>query len=548
MKSVLIVGGYGQFGSRLSQRLAKLPNCKVFVAGRNIEKATALCQKFGGNLEPVKFDRNGDLAAQLTEINPAILVDATGPFQAIFETGYGLPKQCAKLGVHYIDLSDSGVFTKGISELNNLAKDSNVALVSGASSVPALSGAVANAAKPRFRTIKSIEGGISPGGKINIGLSVTKAVLSYLGKPLKVFRGGEWAEETGFSRQHKKTVIIDGETPIKRQFGLCDAPDLLLFPDLFTDVDTVRFHGSTELAVIHNTLRFLAWVQNRGIIKNLQKHARLFAWGGTQLGRFASERGCMYMELKGEDKTGNPVRQQWNLIASNGDGPYIPILAAEILVKRWLKNAPHHGARSAAGEINLTEFERAFRDLSIVSAFESPISATPLFKSALGENFEDLAPAVHRGHDVTSFKTLRGIVDTKRGSNPVAILVAACFGFPRTRTGTPIEVTMDVQGNKEIWIRKIDKSTFKSVFSDAGKPGHVNEMFGPVKFKIHLVPESGKLHYNIVSARFFGIPIPGLLMPESVTHERQEGDAFHFDVDISLPFIGPLIKYTGSLT
>ena len=548
MKTVLIVGGYGQFGARLSQRLAHLQNTRILVAGRTIEKAKSVCMEHKGNLEPAHFDLGADLNAQLTSLKPHIVVDAAGPFQSVFGTGYALPRHCAQMGIHYIDLSDSGAFTHGITALDELARQYDVAIVSGASSVPALSAAVVNDANKRIKTIKAIEGGISPGGKINIGLSVTKAVLSYLGRPLKIFRGGQWEEETGFSRQHKKTVKLQGEKPIKRRYGLCDAPDLLLFPEIYPDVETVRFHGSTELPIIMNTLRFLSWLQKHGLLKNLERFAGPFAWCGTQLGRFASERGCMYMDIKGIDAKGKGLRQEWNLIASDGDGPFIPILATEILVKRWLAKDPTPGARSAAGEIELSEFEQVFANLSIKSAFIDAVEYNALFQSALKDEYAHLPKPLQDAHLVTSYKTLAGTVDVQRGKNPLANLIALLFGFPKTQKDAPIKVSMDLQGEKEIWTRTIGKSAFKSVLSEGQNRNEIFERFGPVKFKIKLLHRDGRLHYGLDIARFLGIPLPKFLTPNSETYEWSRDGKFKFHVDISLPLLGRLIQYKGTLS
>ena len=372
MKTVLIIGGYGQFGGRLSQRLKDTPDLKVLVGGRTLSKAKALCEKYDGNLEPALFDSKGDLDEQLKALRPWLVVDAAGPFQAKFRAGYALANSCIRHGIHYIDLSDSGPFTQSITELDAAAKRANIAVVSGASSVPALSSAVVDAAQAQFSYIDSIEGGISPGGKIDIGLSVTQAVLSYLGRPLKIFRGGAWQAETGYSRVHKHTIALDGEKPLRRWFGLCEAPDEILFPGHYKGVQTVRFYGSQELWIIHKSIVILAWLQKRGLVKNLEKRAKFFAWWGTQLGRFASERGGMFMLIKGKDKAGDDISMQWNLIASEGDGPFIPILAAEILIRRWLETTPHAGAHSAVSAIRLDEFEQVFKSLAIKSAFAAP--------------------------------------------------------------------------------------------------------------------------------------------------------------------------------
>ncbi|PHR59138.1 MAG: hypothetical protein COA43_09815 [Robiginitomaculum sp.] len=552
MKTVLIIGGYGQFGQRLSRRLASLSDIRVLVAGRNIKKAEALCISVGGNLEAVFFDTYQDITKQLSTLNPSIVVNAVGPFQTVFGADYALANACIDLHIHYLDLSDSGTFTKGIDQLDARAKAAGITVISGASSVPALSSAITDAAQLQFAKLDSIEGGISPGGRIDIGLSVTQAVLSYLGKPLKVFRGGQWGDENGYSRVHKHTISIANTAPLHRKFGLCDAPDLLLFPDHYSGVDTVRFFGSQELWIIHISLRVLAWLHKKSWVKNLQNRARFFQWWGTQLGRFASERGGMFMRFHGTDTHGKPQSLHWNLIASDGDGPFIPILACEILIKKWLRDAPRSGARSAVSEISLAEFEAEFRTLSILSAFTPMQPAPYLYEQVLGEGFKTLPPAVQAGHKVSCYKIMTGRVDIQRGTNPLTNLLANIIGFAKTRSDAPITIHMDVQDGKEVWTRIIDGKAFRSTLSKAPKPNEIYEQFGPIKFKMLFRIANDKLHYDIVSARVFSMPYPKFLLPKSVTHECEENECeenskFIFDVDISLPLLGRLIAYKGWL-
>jgi len=547
IKTVLIIGGYGQFGGRLSRRLSDIGDITVLVAGRTLSKAEALCEQYGGNLRPVYFDRSEDLDTQLDKFKPWLVIDAAGPFQSVFGHGYTLAKACIRHGAHYIDLSDSGTFTQGISRLDARAQAAGVAVVSGASSVPALSSAVVDAAMPNFTQITSIEGGISPGGKIDIGMSVTQAVLSYLGKPLKIFRAGAWTTELGYSRVHVHKIALQGEKPLCRKFGLCDAPDLLLFPEHYDGVETVRFYGSQELWIIHINIRILAWLQKRGIVRNLQNHAKILRWIGTQFGRFASERGGMYMRILGIDDDGNPISQQWHLIAEEGDGPFIPTLAAEILTRHWLAAKPKSGARAALSEITLSEFEHVFTSLSIKSEFEDVQAAPYLFQQVLGADFEELPAAVRSGHQVSNTKTMRGRVDVVRGKNPLAQLAANIIGFAKTGSNKPITISMEVLDGMEIWTRTIDGQSFCSALSKASNPFEIYERFGPIKFKMKFRIEDEKLHYDIISAKMLGIPFPKFLLPKSITHERAEAGKFIFDVEVRLPLLGRLIAYKGRL-
>jgi N-acetyl-gamma-glutamylphosphate reductase len=80
---VLILGGYGTFGGRLAQLLADEPRLTLIVAGRSRVKAEAFCAglRSAAAAVPLAFDRDGDAEAQLRQISPDIVVDATGPLQ-----------------------------------------------------------------------------------------------------------------------------------------------------------------------------------------------------------------------------------------------------------------------------------------------------------------------------------------------------------------------------------------------------------------------------------------------------------------------------------
>jgi uncharacterized protein YbjT (DUF2867 family) len=79
---VLVIGGYGVFGSRLARRLLQEADLDVVVAGRDLARATAFTAEWGGT--PYALDRDSDqqLDRALAELAPRLLIDAAGPFQA----------------------------------------------------------------------------------------------------------------------------------------------------------------------------------------------------------------------------------------------------------------------------------------------------------------------------------------------------------------------------------------------------------------------------------------------------------------------------------
>src|SRR5678815_1823183 len=141
---VLIIGGYGTFGGRLAKLLASDARFTLLIGGRSPARARDFCRAIAASAElaPVMFDRDGDVQAQIAALGPNVVVDASGPFQAYGEDCYRVVKACIALGTNYIDLADARSFVGGIVRFDADAIAHNVAVLSGASTLPALSAAV----------------------------------------------------------------------------------------------------------------------------------------------------------------------------------------------------------------------------------------------------------------------------------------------------------------------------------------------------------------------------------------------------------------------
>jgi hypothetical protein len=121
------------------------------------------------------------LEDRLKALEVDALIHTSGPFQG---QDYRVARACAQAGVHYVDLADGRDFVCGIDVLDPQAKAAGVLLLSGASSVPALSSAVVDALASGMARVSDIDIGISPGNRTDRGLSTVAAILSYCGKPL----------------------------------------------------------------------------------------------------------------------------------------------------------------------------------------------------------------------------------------------------------------------------------------------------------------------------------------------------------------------------
>lgn len=94
-------------------------------------------------------------------------------------------------GCHYVDLADGRDFVSRIGILDADAKARRITVVSGASSVPALSTAVVDRYLTEFDRLESIQIGISSGARAR-GLATVRGVFSYAGKSIRTLRDGSW--------------------------------------------------------------------------------------------------------------------------------------------------------------------------------------------------------------------------------------------------------------------------------------------------------------------------------------------------------------------
>jgi short subunit dehydrogenase-like uncharacterized protein len=220
VKRVLILGGYGNFGSYIARSLAPDPSIQLLIAGRSRQRATAFAASIDARapVEADAVDIEAGLERRLRELAPDMVIHTVGPFQG---QSYGVAEACIRNGIHYVDLADGRAFVAGIGVLDQAAKAADVLVVSGASSVPCLTAAIVDDALPRFRTVEEIDYGISAAQQTNRGLATASAVLSYIGRPFTTLRDGRSETVYGWQDLHAEHYPELG----LRLFGNCDIPD-----------------------------------------------------------------------------------------------------------------------------------------------------------------------------------------------------------------------------------------------------------------------------------------------------------------------------------
>ncbi len=545
---VAVIGGYGSFGSYLARLLGRIPGVRLTIAGRHPERAKSLIAELAAQsdmpVRAVAFDiaRPGDLAG-LAAQGVRVVVDAAGPYQ---DADYRLAEACIAHGIHYIDLADSHRFVAGIGALDAIARAKGVAVISGASTVPALSGAVIDDVSRDMTSLRRVKIGISPGNRAPRGLSLVRAILMQAGNKLPALRDGAWISVPGWGALHRAEIRVGDRSLGPRWLSFCDAPDLVLLPKRFPSLKTVEFHAGVELSILHLGLWTLSWLARWKLVRSLGPLARPLRWMAEWFHGLGSDRGGMLVEIDGIDNEGAVLSRRWDLIAEDGCGPTIPATAAAALIARMARGETlPAGAYPCLGVLRLREILDIVAHLPIFTGVSE--QTAPLFKRAMGTMFETLPRPIRDLHDRAICTSASGTCDIDRGASPAARLIARLFHLPPGGRDLPVSVAMIARDGRETWTRNFAGNRMRSVLREAGREDHVIERFGPIDFLIHLRWDGARLNYDIVGGRCCGISLPRFLLPKSDTLETVENGLFVFDVRIALPLVGLLVHYRGRL-
>jgi hypothetical protein len=513
---VLVLGGTGLFGGLLVKRLRLMSGLALQVAARR-----------GGD---VRLDlQAGDFAARLAALAPQAVVHCAGPFQG---QDYRVAEACIAAGAHYIDLADGRDFVAGIARLDAAARSAGLLVVSGASSVPALSGAVADALAAGLSSVEQIDIGISPGNRTPRGLSTVQAILGYCGEPLPNGALGWVGHRT---RRYAAPV---GE----RLLSPCDVPDLALLPPRYPGRPSVRFGAGLELRLLHRGMNAMAALRQLGWVRNWARHAPLLLRAAELLQGLGSDAGAMHLRLRGRDAAGRRIERDWELLASGGDGPYVPTLAAAALLRRLSQGwQPPAGARPCLGLLSVDDILREAVGLQIRAG-----SRPSLYPRLMGEaEFTRLPAAVQRFHQLQGEWRLQGDVRTEAPAGGLARLAARLLRSPAATTQGALEFSLDADTDREVWTRGFPDRVMASTLSE--EDGELVEQLGPTRLRIALEAHEGRLRMRLLGLRAFGLPCPRWLLPTVIAEEYGDGNRFHFEVSAALPLIGRVAAYRGHL-
>lgn len=364
-KTIVIIGGTGHFGGRISRRIAEEPNIAIIVTSRRQSKADRFVRDLQrqfprADICPAGLDQtSANFADDLERLNPDIVLHTAGPYQG---QDYRVAKACIDCKSHYIDLADGRAFVEGFDCLDSDARNADVLLVTGASTLPGLSSAVIDSLKGRFRRIEKIQISIAPAHQTPRGPGTIAAVLSYCGKPFSVLSSGQWVQKYGW-----QDLRIQKYPDLGRRLSCaCDVPDLGLMPKYFDGLRTATFHAALEEPWELLSLWLMAWLTRFRIVDDWARFAPTFQRISDRLIGFGSDTGGMHIRLSGTHAAHGKLACSWFLTAGSNHGPEIPCCPALVLARKLARNIiTRRGAYPCMNLITLSEFDEEVRDMDI---------------------------------------------------------------------------------------------------------------------------------------------------------------------------------------
>lgn len=547
---ILILGGYGVFGGRLAELISDIEGIEIVISGRNLERAKAFCSRYHGEavVRPLQLNRD-DIVQGLAAECPELVVDASGPFQTYGERKYDVISACIAAGIDYVDFADAAAFVFGVSKFDAAAKAAGVTILSGVSSFPVLTAAVLRQFAKSMDVV-SVEGGIAPSPYAGIGLNVMRAVIGYAGAPVQLFRNGTQTHAIGLVESMRFTIAVPGRLPLRNiHFSLVDVPDLQVIPPEHPHLLDIWMGAGPVPEILHRVLNLLAKLRATFSLPSFVPLSGLFYWVLNHM-KFGEHRGGMFVRARGL-RGGKEIEQSWHLLAEGDDGPYIPSMAIEAIIRKCLAGEkPASGARPATRELELADYERLFKGRSIFTGFREKQSPNdPIYRQVLGVAFDTLPEQVRALHDSTTLRTWTGRAQVRRGKGIMAKAIARVIGFPQATADVPVRVVLAPEAKGERWTRDFGGKVFSS-FQDCGTGKNdylLIERFGIISVAMALVVDDERM--TLIPRRWSccGIPLPSMLIPRGEAFESERDGQFGFDVEITAPVVGLIVAYKGTL-
>lgn len=173
------------------------------------------------------------------------------------------------------------------------------------------------------------------------------------------------------------------------------------------------------------------------------------------------------------------------------------------------------------------------------------MSTPSMYRSAMGDAFNRLAPTIQQFHSFAGRHEFQGEVKVAEPASILASLLARLLGAPLIASQGPIRFELLAAPTNETWTRFFPGKTMRSTLTKSGN--RVIEQLGASRLTFELLEVAGALEMRLEKLHFLGIPCPSWLAPTVTARESGGGNTLNFHIQASVPVIGIVASYTGYL-
>jgi hypothetical protein len=211
------------------------------------------------------------------------------------------------------------------------------------------------------------------------------------------------------------------------------------------------------------------------------------------------------------------------------------------------KRLARRGSTACVGLVPLAAIEAEFRRFEIRTSVATTVLPQAALFARSVPGFDAMPDAVKAAHVPEPAIDLLGEVETHGPETWVGRIIGWFAGFPAKSGSSTAAVTIERDGEGEVWIRRFGAASFKSHLSD-GQPGRLSERFGFVTIDLDAKADAQGFSLAVAQARLGELPLPRFLTPDTrASAFADEQGRYRFDVTITMPLAGRLVRYQGWL-
>lgn len=355
-KKILVLGGYGTVGARISRSLAADPLIECVIVGRRPGPGRSLAKQLGAAFLQVDIDDRPTLSAAVS--GAFAVIDACGSYQT--RDGH-VAELCVEQGVHYIDIADADTYVKAMLSLQSKAKSRGCRIVTGASTLTAVAGVLLDPCVEGLDDIEELHVHVALSGS-GLGPATMRALLGGAGGPLRLKDNGQWRDAFGWSEPER--IVLPAPLG-RRRFYLTDTAGLELLPAHYGARSTCC-RVSLSRGLFNRGLAFLGRLRRLGALRDPTKYAGVLRFLSRRPAHGSFGQGGVGVRVRGTH-AGAGVERSMHLVARDDNALAIAASPAAALVKKWVREgAGEAGVQPCLGLLGLNELKAELRDHDFV--------------------------------------------------------------------------------------------------------------------------------------------------------------------------------------